>query len=92
MSDSYQEQRRAEDMELRRASVKTSASDVPSAKEYVHAALKIGIAALLDQCTPKEVAFFNRIWPKGIDALDYDQLVSSYELCRRTVVKNRNKR
>lgn len=63
----------------------------PSAKEVQAKALRDATEAGLALCTPKEVAFFNKIhdqapW-KGWANCPDEKLVESYELVRRTVMK-----
>jgi hypothetical protein len=41
----------------------------------------------LAQCTEKQVAFFNRIFPDGVPE---DKLVSAIDLCDRTIAKNKS--
>lgn len=44
------------------------------------------LASILRQCTEKQQAFFNRVFPDGVPN---NKLSGAYDLCKRTVDKNR---
>lgn len=50
--------------------------------------LRDEIRRLLDQCTEKQVAGFNRIWPKGIESIPVASLRDTVALCERTIATN----
>lgn len=62
---------------------------IMSADELIEATLRRETTALLAECTGPQHDFFRRIFPNGVAELADDKLKSAYELCRRTVEKNR---
>lgn len=52
-------------------------------------ALRQEIRQRLSECSEKQTAFFNKVYPDGIDKLDRDKLRNAVGLCQRTVAKNR---
>lgn len=43
----------------------------------------------LAQCTPKQQAFFARLYPQGVDRLPERKLLVAHDQCIRTAEKNR---
>jgi hypothetical protein len=67
------------------ASVSTLRASIPNAGEFIRTALRVEIAAMLDELgQPPLVA---RIFPKGWQNADREGLTSLYELCRRTFIQ-----
>lgn len=60
--------------------------------DLVRDALVTGTRSLLDECTPPQQKFFTRLYPGNLMDLPEEKLRHAYELCRRTVIKNRNGR
>ena len=64
----------------------------PTTRQVEEQALRDGIAELMRQCTEAQIAGLHRIhnsapW-KGLDNCPPAQLSATYELLRRTVMKN----
>lgn len=66
-----------------------TAAGIESAEDLVLQTLRRETNQLLAECTEKQQAFFARIFPNGLDKVGEQKLRSAYELCRRTVEKNR---
>lgn len=46
------------------------------------------VEKLLSQCTPKQQAFFGKLYPGGVNSLSGDKLLNAYDQCARTVRRN----
>jgi len=51
-------------------------------------ALRTECKSLLERCTTKQRAFFEKLFPGGIDAQPDERLKTAIGLCQRTIVKN----
>lgn len=61
---------------------------IPTAKEVQRKSLLDSIYSLLNECSDKEKDFFNRLYQNGsIENESLENIISAYELCRRTVLK-----
>lgn len=59
-----------------------------SVDDKVEQFLRDEVRRLLDQCTEKQIAGFNRIWPKGIGSIPTASLRDTAALCERTIASN----
>lgn len=59
-----------------------------SVDDKVEQFLRDEIRRLLAECTEKQIAGFNRIWPKGVDSIPATSLRDTVALCERTIAKN----
>jgi hypothetical protein len=62
---------------------------IPTAGEVVLNALRSETTALLTECSDKQRALFDRLFPKGLERLNEVELRKAHRLCRDTVTKNR---
>ena len=60
--------------------------------DLVRDALVAGTRGLLDECASPQQKFFALLYPGKLVDLPKEKLRHAYELCRRTVIKNRNGR
>ena len=44
---------------------------------------------LLSQCTEEQQGVFSKVFPKGIDAMNDDQIKTAIRLCERTLEGNK---
>jgi hypothetical protein len=56
--------------------------------EIVTDALRAELVTLLPRLTEKQRAFFDKVFPGGIDAQPDDKLKTAISLCQRTIQKN----
>lgn len=68
-------------------------TDIATAEEIMTRALRAAMEELMAECTEDQIAFLHRIhdnspW-KGLHNAPLVELVNSYDLVTRTVVKNR---
>lgn len=55
---------------------------------YIKQCLIGAIRTMLEQCTDKQRAFFERLYSRGIDGLSETELRQVYALCDRTLRNN----
>lgn len=51
-------------------------------------ALRGEVSMLLEYCTEKQLAFFLKVYPGGVQNMDREKLRNAVGLCQRTIRKN----
>lgn len=64
---------------------------LPDAEMLLAETLVSATVALLGECTPEQLALFDRVQPNYPCTTSVVKLTSAYELARRTVLKNRER-